>query len=151
MIASSGQPLVAETLARMDDAWSEFHGRVEALPSQLLEHHIADGQWTRKQMLAHIAAWHEATVLRLVDMVASGAPQDVPGDDGAINERAARGAIGRTTGEILLDVDQSYRQLRRKVASLSDADLIANDSWAVAVIAGNTYDHYAEHLADLAG
>ena len=150
-MTSTGQPLVAETLARMDEGWAAFHRRVHALPSQLLEHHIADGQWTRKQMLAHVAAWHELTVTRLSGLVTTGEPQDVPGEDGEINARAARGAIGRTTGEVLLDLDHSYRQLRRKVASLLDADLAAHDSWAAAVIAGNTYGHYEEHLADLAG
>ena len=151
MNMSSGQPLVAETLARMDEGWAAFHARVHKLPSQLLEHHIADGQWTRKQMLAHVAVWHDLTVARLAGLVASGEPQDTPDEEGVVNARAARGAIGRTTGEVLLDLDHSYRQLRRKVASLMDADLAAHDSWAAAVIAGNTYGHYEEHLADLGG
>jgi hypothetical protein len=151
MMTSSGQPLVAETLARMDDGWAAFHARVHKLPSQLLEHHIADGARTRKQMLAHIATWHDLTTERLTSFVGSGEAIDPPDDGELINTRAARAAIGRTTGEVLLDLDHSYRQLRRKVASLLDTHLTAHDDWAAAIIAGNTYGHYSEHLADLGG
>ena len=148
---TSGQPLVAETLARMDEGWAAFRERLHGLPTQLLDAHVEEGGWTRKQMLAHLSTWHDLTYERLTRLVETGEPQGTPDDEDVINARAARAAIGRTTGEILLDVDHSYRQLRRKVARLTDEDLTAHDSWAAAVIAGNTYGHYQEHLADLGG
>ena len=43
MTTSIGQPLVAETLARMDEGWSAFHRRVHALPSEAIEVHLAQG------------------------------------------------------------------------------------------------------------
>ena len=46
-------------------------------------------------------------------------------------------------------MEDSYRQVRRAVGRLTDAQLSAHDGWLAAMIAGNTYDHYAEHLADL--
>ena len=149
MDTTSGQPTVAETLARMDEGWADFRERVLSLPSQLLEGHIAGGSWTRKQMLAHVATWHELTIERLSGLMETGEPQRTPDDEDVINARAARAAVGRTTGEILLDMDHTYRQLRRKVARLTDEQLAAHDAWAAAVIAGNTYGHYREHLADL--
>lgn len=149
MDTTSGQPTVAETLARMDEGWADFRQRVHSIPSQMLEGHIASGSWTRKQMLAHVATWHELTVERLSGLIETGEPQQTPDDEDVINARAARGAVGRTTGEILLDIDHTYRQLRRKVARLTDEQLAAHDAWAAAVIAGNSYGHYREHLADL--
>jgi hypothetical protein len=146
---SSGQPTVAETLARMDEGWADFRERVHAIPSQLLEAHIETGSWTRKQMLAHVATWHEITIERLTALIDTGEPQGTPDDEDVINARAARAAVGRTSGEILLDIEHTYRQLRRKIARLTDEQLAANDAWAAAVIAGNTYGHYREHLADL--
>ena len=44
---------------------------------------------------------------------------------------------------------ESYRRLRREVARLSNEQLAAHDSWAAAVISGNTDRHYAEHAVDL--
>ena len=151
MSTSSGQPLVAETLARMDEGWSEFHRRVQGFPAQLLDQHLAEGSWTRKQMLAHVATWHDRTVEALVRLIETGELPGAPEATDAINARAARAAVGRTTGEILFSVVDSYRLVRRAVARLTDAQLTAHDGWAVAMIAANTYDHYAEHLADLGG
>lgn len=149
MTAASGEAAVNETLARMDEAWRGFSERVQRLATEKLDVRVGDGAWTRKQMLAHVTAWHELTVERLASFVASGEPSGLDDDTDAINARAARSAIGRTTGEVVLALTDSYRHLRREVARLTDAQLAAHDDWAAAIIAGNTFDHYAEHLADL--
>ena len=149
MSPSSEQAAVRETLARMDEAWAAFREKVHSVRPEKLELRVGEGQWSRKQMLAHVATWHERTVEALADLVDS---QAVPGpteDTDVINARAARAAVGRTTGEILFSLDDSYRIVHRSVSRLTDEQLMAHDSWAAAMIAGNTYDHYAEHLRDL--
>jgi hypothetical protein len=102
-------------------------------------------------MLAHITAWHELTNDRLQKFVASGEPVGIPGDEGedSINLRTARASEGRTTGEIIVAMTDTHRRLRRTVAAMTDAQLAAHDGWAAAVIAGNTFGHYEEHLPDL--
>jgi hypothetical protein len=150
-MTTSGQRLVAETLARMDEGWAAFRRLAHAVPGQLLERHLGPDLWTRKEMLAHVGAWHELTVEALRTLVETAeipAPQD-PTD--AINARAARGATGRTAGEVLFNIDDTYRHVRHAVSRLTDDQLMAHDGWAAAMIAGNTYGHYAEHLADLTG
>lgn len=149
MIPSSEQAAVRETLARMDEAWAAFRDRVHSIRPEKLELRVAEGQWSRKQMLAHIATWHERTVEALADVVESGAVPGSTEDTDVINARAARAAVGRTTGEILFSLDDTYRIVHRSVSRLTDEQLLAHDSWAAAMIAGNTYDHYAEHLRDL--
>jgi hypothetical protein len=151
MSTSSGQPLVAETLARMDEGWAAFHRRVHSLPSQLLEQQVPDAAWTRKQMLGHVSAWHERTVEALAWLTETGELPGPADDTDLINARAARASIGRTAGEVLYGLDDSYLHVHRAVARLTDEQLSAHDAWAVAMIAGNTYGHYSEHLADLGG
>jgi len=140
---------VRETLARMDEGWAAFHDRVTSIPNERLGQRLGEGGWTRKQMLAHIATWHDLTFERLSAFAQSGEPSDLAEHEDAINARAAHAAEGRTTGEILLGMADSYRRVRRGVSTLSDAQLAANNGWAAAIIAGNTYDHYAQHLQDL--
>jgi hypothetical protein len=147
MNTSTESATTRDLLARMDEGWTSFRDRVRSVPSEHLEMHIGDG-WTRKQMLAHIGAWHDLTTERLSAFVESGEPGDPPEDDDAFNARVARTAVGRTTGEILLGMDDTYRRLRREVARLTDAQLAAHDAWASAIIAGNTFDHYVDHLDD---
>jgi hypothetical protein len=122
---------------------------VQALAGPQVEEHLGQGSWTRKQMLAHISTWHDRTVEALSRLTETGELPGTPEDTDAINARAARAAIGRTTGEVLFALDDSYRLVRRAVARLADAQLTGHDGWATAMIAGNTYDHYTEHLADL--
>jgi len=49
-----------------------------------------------------------------------------------------------------MGLDDSFRKLRREVARLTDDQLVAHDAWAATIIAGNSFGHYEEHLADLA-
>jgi hypothetical protein len=146
------QPLVRNVLRRMDEGWSAFNDRVRSIPTEQLPIPIAEGAWTRKQMLAHITSWHDLTSERLAKFAESGEPVGLPGEEheDAINARTARAADGRTTGEVLYGIEDSFRRLRRAVARLSDDQLAIHDGWASAVIAGNSFDHYAEHLPDLA-
>lgn len=150
-MTTSGQRLVAETLTRMDEGWAAFRRLAHAVPGQLLERHLGPDLWSRKEMLAHVGAWHELTVEALRTLVETGEvpPPQEPTD--AINARAARAATGRTAGEVLFNTDDTYRHVRHAVSRLTDDQLMAHDGWAAAMIAGNTYGHYAEHLADLSG
>jgi uncharacterized damage-inducible protein DinB len=143
------QPTVKEMLARMDQGWADFSRRVRALPAELLDQRLSENAWTRKQMLAHVATWHDLTVERLLQYSETGTPVELEEDTDAINARAARGAVGRTTGEVLLALDESYRRLRREVSRLTNEQLAAHASWAAAVIAGNAHEHYGEHIPDL--
>ena len=63
--------------------------------------------------------WHELTVDRLGRFMDSGEPPDLDEHEDAINARAARAATGRTTGEIVQGVEDSYRRLHRQVARLT--------------------------------
>jgi len=118
MDQSSGQPLVAETLARIDEGWTAFRSRVHAMPSQLLEVRLAQGSWTRKQMLAHIGTWHDRTVEALGHLTETGELPGSPEETDVINARSARAAVGRTAGEVLFALDDSYRLVRRAVSRL---------------------------------
>lgn len=145
------QPLVRNTLRRMDDGWTAFSDRVGELKGDQFMARLGEGGWTRKQMLAHISTWHELTTDRLLRFGESGEPVGLPGDEGedSINARSARASDGRTTGEIVVVMTDTHRRLRRTVASMTDEQLAAHDGWAAAVIAGNSFDHYTEHLEEL--
>lgn len=140
---------VREVLSSMDAGWTAFSASVKSMPNEQLEERLGEGAWTRKQMLAHIGTWHDLTGDRLGRFMELGEPPDLDEDEDAINARAARAATGRTTGEIVQGVEDSYRRLHRQVSRLTDEQLVDHDGFAAAIIAGNSYGHYREHLADL--
>ena len=143
------QPTVREVLERLDGGWAAFSQAFRRLPAERLEARLGENEWTRKQMLAHIAVWHDLTIDRLAEQSQTGKPVEAEEDEEGVNARAARNAVGRTTGEVILALDESFRRLRREIARLTNEQLAANDSWAASVIASNTWRHYGEHLADL--
>ncbi|CAN5723973.1 hypothetical protein BH23CHL7_BH23CHL7_09050 [soil metagenome] len=138
----------AEILARADEAWERFRAVVTSYPPEQMDARIGKG-WSRKQMLAHIAAWHDSATDRLLAFAASGERQKLREGADAINGRVARAAAGRTAGEVGHAVDASFRRLRRQVEALTDEQLAAHDGWPVALIAGTTWEHYTEHGPDL--
>jgi hypothetical protein len=139
-----------EILARLDEAWADFRQMVAALPTELLDDAPADG-WSRKQILAHISAWHDLTSGVLAHFALHGELIETAEPDDVVNARVARAAEGRTTGEVVGALDASFRRLRRQVAHLSDDQWAADDGHALRVLAESSYDHYAEHHADFSG
>jgi hypothetical protein len=139
---------VHEIVELVDNGWRNFYGAATSFPSEHMDEHIGEG-WTRKQMLAHITAWHDLTNERLLRFLTTREATDLTQDEDVINARVARQAVGRTAGEVLKDMELSYNRLRRQVARLTDDQLMAHDGWAAHIVAGNTYEHYAEHADDV--
>jgi hypothetical protein len=144
----AGPATVGDVLARVDRSWRAFRALVAAYPRERIDEPIARG-WTRKHMLAHVAAWHDLSTTRLLGLAKTGEPQPLGDDVDAFNARVARAAVGRTSGEVVDSLDASFSRLRRQIAQLTDDQLAAHGGWAIELIAGNTYDHYDEHLADV--
>lgn len=146
----AGVPLTTgDTLVLVDESFARFWERVMAFPPERLDEPIERGAWSRKQMLAHIAGWHDLTTERLLALAKNGEQRTYRESDDAINARFMRAAAGRTTGEIVQSVEASYRRLRRQIEMLSDEQLAMHGGWAAERIAGNTFEHYAEHEPDL--
>lgn len=138
-----------ETIQAVDQAWHAFRAVAARFPSERMDDRLGEGGWTVKQMLAHIAAWHDMTADRLIKFFGSGKPPEFDQDADRFNAMVARRAIGRTAGEVLNDVEVTFNRLRRQMQRLTDEQLHGHDSWAAWVIRGNTYGHYEEHWADI--
>lgn len=140
---------LTEMVALVDDAWRQFLRAAGAFPSERMDERLNEEGWTRKQMLAHISAWHDLTHDRLGKLILTGKSTDLTENPDAINARVARQAIGRTAGEILKEMEMTFNRLRRQLGRLTDEQLAASDGWAARVIEANTYEHYEEHRADV--
>jgi mycothiol maleylpyruvate isomerase-like protein len=132
---------------RVDEAWRPFAADMARLSHEAYERPTAAG-WSVGGMLAHICAWHEATAYRLHRFGATGHPQPkVVEDDDAFNARVIAETAGRHAELIRADVHASFERLRAAILAL-DPELDPK-GWVEAVVAGNTYEHYEEHRAEL--
>jgi len=138
-----------QIFALVDEGWRQFRTAAGAFPSERMDERLSEDGWTRKQMLAHVAAWHDLTHDRLGKLIMTGQSADLAEKTDSINARVARQAIGRTGGEVLKEMEMTFNRLRRQLARLTDEQLATDDGWAAQVIAANTYGHYEEHRADV--
>jgi hypothetical protein len=138
-----------DLFARVEPAFRAFRDAAYGYPAEHMNDRMGSDGWTRKQMLSHIAAWHDITTDRLIKMGTTGQPVPVSGETVAINAAAARVAMGKTAGEVLKDLEASYARLRRHMLRMTDADLRLWGGWAALQIADDTYDHYEQHMPDL--
>lgn len=115
-------------------------------------------KWTVKDILAHITAW-ERQLLNWLRTAAQGEPPEIMpegydtwDDFDRLNEQIYIENRDRSLADIRADFDRIYQQLLAELQALPDDP--HDDQWSVwrdgkppwALIAGNTYDHYREHL-----
>ena len=85
------------------------------------------GDWTFKDLAAHLLGWRERTISRL-EAGAAGrdAPSPWPGelhDDDSINAWIQERSRDRSVREVLDDVDRSYQRLANALAALPEEAL----------------------------
>jgi hypothetical protein len=47
------------------------------------------------------------------------------------------------------ELDAAHERIVEEIGKLTPEQIHAHDDWAIAVVAGNTYGHYAEHLDEI--
>lgn len=176
-MASTTIPATSKDLvARMDEAWKPFRRVAVSVGLRAIEQPTPAG-WTYKEMLAHIAAWHELAARRLRAFREHGITEPGKGPDAAarfdrlglgpatrdrllrewdmdaFNAGIREAASARPVADVLRELDRSYQRMRAEVEALSD-EQVASDvqdgrSFAAAVVEGDSYGHYGEHREEL--
>jgi hypothetical protein len=84
------------------------------------------GEWTFKDLAAHVLGWRERTIRRL-ESAAQGRgtppspwPSDLDGDDDRVNDWIQEQSRDRSVRDVLDDVDRSYERLANAVAALPE-------------------------------
>jgi hypothetical protein len=118
----------------------------------------ANGDWSVKDVIAHIVYW-EQTMLKNIETGLRGETLTPGGETvDAINARAYKESQDRPLADILADFRQSYQQVVDKIESLPENSLNAptpfnpqSNTRLWKYIAGESYDHYADHIAHISG
>jgi len=107
--------------------------------------------WTYKDLVAHAAAWEDRTATRLRNFRESGTAKTYPGVDDTddFNAAVVERTRGRDAREIIRELDAAHDRILGEIRKLTPEQIHENDDWVVAVVAGNTYGHYAEHFDEV--
>ena len=138
-----------DLLAIVQGAWTGFRLAIGAIGIPALEEKTSTG-WTYKDLVAHAAAWEERTATRLRTFRES-ADKTLTGVDDAdeFNAEVVARTRGRDSRDVLGELDAAHARLLAEIPKLTPAEIHANDDQVIAVVAGNTYGHYADHLDEI--
>ena len=129
-------------------AWIPFRLAVMSLGLTGLDAMTSSG-WTYKDLVAHVATWADLTIKRLSRYRETGAMDGPDTDVEDINADVVARTKGRDAREILRELDTSMRDLFVEIEKIDDKQIHANEDFAIAIVAGNTYGHFAEHHVEL--
>src|SRR5687767_13412823 len=125
-----------QALAAIDAERAAWEALVAEVGERRLDEPGPMGEWSFKDLAAHLTGWRTRTVLRL-EAAARGEPEppapwpvDLEDDD-KINAWIHERTRDRPAAEVLRDAVDSFARLRAAVAALPDAALTAGDyfSW----------------------
>ncbi len=143
----------AEVLTLIRDGRSALEAALARLGAARLETPgLAGGEWSAKDLMAHVTFWESLMVARL------GGPKPAvewAGDVDATNAAVYAANRERPLADVRRDFDAVHRDLVARVEALSDDDLNAvrapedDDRVVWEQIEGETWGHYPEHAASL--
>ena len=128
--------------------WIGFRLAIAAVGLPGLEEKTATG-WTYKDLVAHAAAWEDRTASRLHAFSETGSAGPGVDDTDEFNAAVVQRTRGRDAGDVIRELDAAHERVVEEITKLSPELIHKNDDWAIAVVAGNTYGHYAEHFDEV--
>jgi hypothetical protein len=140
---------VDDLLALVQTSWTPFRLAIGAIGLPSLEEKTSTG-WTYKDLVAHAAAWEDRTASRLATFRESGG-NAAPGidDTDEFNAAVVERTRGRDAREVLGELDAAHARIVGEIGKLTTQQIHPSDDWVIAVVAGNTYGHYADHLDEI--
>ncbi len=151
-----------ETMTRKRGEWEALLAKV---PLERIETPGVEGQWSVKDVMAHIAHY-ERWLAAFLESVASG-EEPVVSDLDNMEMHARNAAIyelnhAKTLEQVQNEAHAAYRRLIEAVRALEESDFLPGSRFApyirrlwgedgllVEVIGGDSFDHYADHIAPL--
>jgi hypothetical protein len=125
--------------SRIESGWQAFQQALEGLPDELLTQPGVAGDWSVKDLLAHLAFWHESMV-EIATVRARGG--DIPGPDvEALNQREGEARANWPLQQARDEAQRTHLLVLETALAIPDID--------PELLEGDTWGHYEEHTADV--
>ena len=141
-------------LEAIDEGRDRLDAALAMLPDETMADRI-DDVWTRKDVVAHLAAW-ERRVVDLLDGLRAGRAPDDHVETDELNARFHLESRDRPLDEVRSGERSAYLEVRAAIERASDEELFDGGHFAWTEgdpladwFRGNTDEHYGEHLEQL--
>ena len=139
----------ADLLGVVQTPWVAFRLAIAAIGRPGLEEKTSTG-WTYKDLVAHAAAWEDRTAERLREFREGEAKTLLGVDDtDQFNAAVVERTRGRNAREVVVELEAAHARIIEEIGKLTAEEIHANDDQVIAIVAGNTYGHYAEHFDEV--
>lgn len=153
----------SEVLRRIDEEAGAWDALVAEVGSSRMDRPGAMGDWTFRDLVAHLTGWRRYSISRLEAALlgkgdaAAPWPNGLAGDD-EINDWIRESSRSLTTEQVLRDHAQTYRHLRCVIEEMPD-EVLANpgrfpwlegEALADSIVSGRYFAHlHEEHEPDV--
>jgi hypothetical protein len=137
---------VKRLLNKLDTTWSAFRDSYADLPDSLLVEPGVMGNWSVKDILAHVTTWEEEALKHLPVILAGGRPPRYVtfGGIDAFNAQMTERKRGLSLSEVRTQLDETHRRLVDYIQSAPE-DQLTGETRFRRRIRLDTYGHYPEH------
>lgn len=151
----------AELLERMQTGYAAFKALLAPLSAEQLSTPGVNGEWAIKDILVHLTVWQTRVSVRMEALARHEEAQLEPVDNdemmNAFNDATFAANRARPLGEVQAEFHAAVERLQANVARADEHDLFEAGrlAWLDGGmlwqnIAGNTFEHYAEHAPMIA-
>ena len=136
-------------LRAMDSAWLELESAIRRVPDDRVDVPGVVGPWSVKDLIGHVATWDQEAIQALRrylsdrDTKALVTWPDV--DD--FNARETARKRDTSLAELRRQLDETHLQIVELVSGLAEEEFASSE--VEARIRIDTYDHYADHTAQI--
>jgi len=134
-------------LKRLEQRWSAFAASYAGLSdSEMTEPGVA-GDWSIKDLIAHVSTWEEESLKHLPRLLAGGRPprySSTYGGIDAFNAQAAERKRGLSLAEVLRQRDETHRRLVEFIKGIHEGEFV-RETRCRRRLRLDTYGHYARH------
>ena len=136
----------AEAVAREAAGWEAFQAALARIPRERWEDPGVLPGWTVKDLLWHVAGWLRSCADNLEAMGAGRYVEEdtTDQDTDARNAELAAEAQGMSVEDVWSGVIEARELVLSRWAELPEVDSLAAEE-----LAGETFEHYEEHVPDL--
>jgi hypothetical protein len=133
-------------LNRLDQAWEAFKESYTGLPNARLTEPGVTGDWSVKDILAHVTTWEAEALKHLPVIIAGGRPPRYAtlGGINAFNADMTEQKRGLSLADVLKELDDTHRRLVDFIRRMPEAQFM-RETRARKRIRLDTYSHYPEH------
>jgi len=138
-------------LATLAQRWEELINSYDGLPAEALVEPGVVGDWSIKNMIAHVSIWEMEAIKHLPSIAAGNRPPRYSvtyGGIDAFNDQMMAKMLGLSLEETLRQRDDTHQQLIGYLRSLPSEILATNERFRRRLRL-DTYGHYAIHTADI--